>query len=139
MRVNTGNLSYSQIMCVKCGIVSCFGRSQAEFSFKKFNLGEFPGGPVVRIQRFHYRGPGSIPGRGTKVLPQAAWQGQKKKNQFNSGPSWYLSSVKWVDNDNLYPLTKSCPFDVDKLIYQLEASKNSLWQIELNCQLCNTY
>ena len=69
-------------MCVKCGIVSCFGRSQAEFFFKKFNFGEFPGGPVVRIQHFHYRAPGSIPDRGTKVLPQAVWQGQKKKNSL---------------------------------------------------------
>ena len=28
---------------------------------------EFPGGPVVRTRRFHCRGPGSIPGQGTKI------------------------------------------------------------------------
>ena len=30
-------------------------------------LREFPGGLVVRIRRFHCRGPGSIPGRGTEI------------------------------------------------------------------------
>ena len=33
---------------------------------------------VVRIQHFHCRDPGSIPGRGTEVL-QAAWLGQERK------------------------------------------------------------
>ena len=32
---------------------------------------EFPGGPVVRIWCFHCRGPGSIPGQGTKILHAA--------------------------------------------------------------------
>ena len=32
---------------------------------------DFPGGPVVRAQRFHCRGPGLTPGQGTKI-PQAA-------------------------------------------------------------------
>ena len=41
---------------------------------------KFPGGPVVRIQRFHCRGLGSIPGQGTKI-PQAAQHGQKKEVQ----------------------------------------------------------
>ena len=38
---------------------------------------EFPGGPVVRTQRFYCRGPGSTPGGGTKI-PQAEWRGQKQ-------------------------------------------------------------
>ena len=33
----------------------------------KFFLREFPGGPVVRTQCLHCRGPGSIPGWGTKM------------------------------------------------------------------------
>ena len=33
---------------------------------------EFPGGPMVRTQPFHGCGPGSIPGRGTKILQAAA-------------------------------------------------------------------
>ena len=41
---------------------------------------EFPGGPVVRTQCFHCRGPGSIPGQGTKI-PKAVLQGQKNKNK----------------------------------------------------------
>ena len=44
----------------------------------RFTCGEFPGSPVVRTQRVHCWGPGSIPGQGTKI-PQAAWHGQKKK------------------------------------------------------------
>ena len=40
---------------------------------------EFPGGPVVKTQRFHCHSPDSIPGRGTKI-PQAVQCGQKKKN-----------------------------------------------------------
>ena len=43
----------------------------------KPNLGEFPGGPVVRTQPFHCRGPGSIPDQRTKIL-QATRHGQKK-------------------------------------------------------------
>ena len=37
---------------------------------------EFPGSPVVRIQCFHCWGPGSSPGRGTKIT-QALRCGQK--------------------------------------------------------------
>ena len=39
---------------------------------------EFPGGPVVRTQRFHFGDPGPIPGGGTKI-PQAEWCSQKIK------------------------------------------------------------
>ena len=38
---------------------------------------ELPGGLVVRNLGFHCQGPGSIPGRGTKIL-QAAMLDQKK-------------------------------------------------------------
>ena len=41
---------------------------------------DFPGGPVVKTLRFHCRGAGSIPGRGTKIL-HAVWHGQKKKKK----------------------------------------------------------
>ena len=41
---------------------------------------EFPGGPVIRIQRFHCHGPGSIPGEGTKIT-QPTWCSQKKKKE----------------------------------------------------------
>ena len=34
-------------------------------------LREFPEGPVVRTWCFHCRGPGSIPGQGTKILRAA--------------------------------------------------------------------
>ena len=46
---------------------------------KKKAVREFPGGPVVRTQRFNCRGLGSIPGWGTKI-PQAVQHGQKKFN-----------------------------------------------------------
>ena len=36
----------------------------------KITLWEFPGGAVIRTQRFHCCGPGSVPGWGTKI-PQA--------------------------------------------------------------------
>ena len=35
---------------------------------------------MVRTQRFHRSGPGSFPGRGTKIL-KASWCGQKNKNK----------------------------------------------------------
>ena len=41
---------------------------------------DFPGGPVVRALRFHCRGLGSNPGRGTKIL-QAERHSQKKKKK----------------------------------------------------------
>ena len=40
---------------------------------------EFPDGPVVRTWHFHYQGPGSIPGRGTKILQATQ---PNKKNHF---------------------------------------------------------
>ena len=44
-----------------------------------------PGSPVVRTWHFYCRGPGSIPGRRTKIL-QAVWLGQKEKISFLSLP-----------------------------------------------------
>ena len=46
----------------------------------KKKKGEFPGGLVVRIWHFHSRGPGLIPGWGTKIL-QAAQSKRKKKKK----------------------------------------------------------
>ena len=34
---------------------------------KKLLPAEFPGGPVIRTPRFLAKGPGSIPGQGTKI------------------------------------------------------------------------
>ena len=48
----------------------------------KMYFRKFFGGPVVRTQRFHCPGPGSITGWGTKI-PQAAWCDQKKKMYLN--------------------------------------------------------
>ena len=59
--------------------------------------GEFPGGPVDRIQRFHCRGLGSIPGQRTEI-PQAKknppkTKQTKKPNQLKNGqkglPWWH--------------------------------------------------
>ena len=47
----------------------------------KYDTREFPGGPMVRTQRFHCQGPGSIPGQRTKIL-QVAWRGRKKKKNL---------------------------------------------------------
>ena len=46
-------------------------------TYVKVESREFPGGPVVRTQRFPCWGPGSIPDPGTKI-PQATWHSQKK-------------------------------------------------------------
>ena len=55
-------------------------RSIGSIQYKKKKKGEFPGGPVVRTWRFHCRGPGSIPGQGTKIQ-QATQHGQKKERE----------------------------------------------------------
>ena len=41
---------------------------------------DFPGGLVVRIPGFHWRGPGSIPSWGAEI-PQAAQCNQKTKKE----------------------------------------------------------
>ena len=43
-------------------------------ALKNLTVWEFPGDPMVRTQRFHCCGPGSIPGQGTKIL-QASQHG----------------------------------------------------------------
>ena len=48
----------------------------------KFSCWEFSGCPVVRTQRFHCWGPGSIPGRGTKIL-QAVPSSPPHLQKFN--------------------------------------------------------
>ena len=63
------------------------------------NLGEFPGGPVVRTQHFHCRGPGSIPSRETKIL-QAAWRGQKKKKKNYTVRLCTQAALLWNPRDS---------------------------------------
>ena len=46
----------------------------------KKNLGDFPGGPVVKILRFHCRGRGFNPWLGTKI-PHTVRRSQKKKQK----------------------------------------------------------
>ena len=45
---------------------------------------------MVRTPRFHCRGPGSIPGQGTKIL-HAVWHGQKKKETGEISFNRYLT------------------------------------------------
>ena len=51
--------------------------SQLDLCFKTFTLGNFLAVQWLGLGAFTARGPGSIPGRGTKIL-QAAWCGQNK-------------------------------------------------------------
>ena len=44
----------------------------------------FPAGLVVRIWCFHYGGPGSIPGWGTKILLSCPVQQKKKKLHYST-------------------------------------------------------
>ena len=62
---------------------------------KKSTFGEFPSGPGVKTWPFHYEGPGSIPGQGTKILqvlrcgqktPQNQKKKQKQKNKQKKPP-----------------------------------------------------
>ena len=52
------------------------------YFFKKVSFREFSGGSVVRTWCFHCRGPGSIPGQGTKI-PQAAWHAPPTRKKVN--------------------------------------------------------
>ena len=45
---------------------------------QEWNRWEFPGGPVVRTQRFHCRSPGSIAGQGNEI-PQATPHSHKNE------------------------------------------------------------
>ena len=60
---------------------------------KEADAREFPGGPVVRTQGFHGRGPASVPGRGTKIL-QAMQQSQKKRKKRGVDAKKNLPSQK---------------------------------------------
>ena len=55
---------------------------------------EFHGSPVVRTQHFHCWDPGSIPGRGTKIL-QAMWPGQNKQIKICSHCNVSLPTLPW--------------------------------------------
>ena len=48
---------------------------------KKYYSWEFPGGPVVRTWPFHCGGPGSVPGRGTKILQASRCSQEKRKKK----------------------------------------------------------
>ena len=76
----TGQSSAGQRGCTSLERIE---RSLSRLKHKNTQSGEFPGGPVVRIQCFHCEGLGSIPGQGTKIL-QDAWRGQKKKKKVGS-------------------------------------------------------
>ena len=54
-------------------------RRQEYVVIKSTDSREFPGSPVVRTLHFHCEGPGSIPGRGTKILQSHMAQPKKKK------------------------------------------------------------
>ena len=61
--------------------------------------GEFPGGPVDRIQRFHCRGLGSIPGQRTET-PQAKKNPPKtKQTEKETDDNSYIYGEK-RRNDN---------------------------------------
>ena len=51
----------------------------ANLLFWKYFL-DFPGSPVVKTPCFHFKGTGSIPGWGTKIL-HATWHSHKKENK----------------------------------------------------------
>ena len=66
---------------------------------------EFPGGPMVRTQRFHCWGPGSVPGWGIKTL-QVTWHGQKKTKKkttlMNHKEKKQLNSQRNEINKTIY-------------------------------------
>ena len=64
---------------VEAGGDQIMGTLQAMALFRNA-LWEFPGSPVVRTQRFHCQGSGSISGHGIEIL-QAAGRSQKKKEK----------------------------------------------------------
>ena len=46
---------------------------------------EFPGGLLVRILGFHYRGWGSIPGQGTEISQGKVYSQKSTKNKKKKG------------------------------------------------------
>ena len=55
---------------------------EVEEASRTGNSWEFPGGPVVRTQRFHCCGPGWKTGWGAKILQAAHPAKTNKKNEF---------------------------------------------------------
>ena len=60
----------------------------------KIRKQEFPGDPVVKIPHFHWKGLGSTPGQGTKIL-QASGHGQKDQNNFPLEIATHSSILAW--------------------------------------------
>ena len=77
----------------------------ARASDQTLNLlsGKFPEGPVVRTQRFHCRGLGSIPGQRTKIL-QAEWHSRNSNN--NNKPSSWGGHIPLV----IWPALRGSPY-----------------------------
>ena len=71
---------YLYAHCKKVQKISKYTKKTIISHFKSILRGEFPGGLVVRIRRFHCRDPSSIPGGETEI-PQATGQSQKTKNK----------------------------------------------------------
>ena len=82
---------------------------------------EFPGSLVVRTQCFHFWGPGSIPGRGTKIS-QAVWPGQKRENRNKEHHSNRCSRglPHWPPSQKDLPVTFRTHLDNARLISCLE-------------------
>ena len=55
--------------------------------------GEFPDGPVVRNPSFHAKGPGSIPGQGTKI-PKALRHSQGENGEGEEKAQGFLWPVR---------------------------------------------
>ena len=81
-----------------------------------------PGSPVVRTWHFYCRGPGSIPGRRTKIL-QAVWLGQKEKISFLSLPGTSQSAPA---SDSLLHLDCPCALSLRLNLNATSALKLSL-------------
>ena len=61
---------------------------------------------MVRTQRFHCRGPGSIIGQGTKI-PQATWHRQNKNKNKNNLSSAAPPTPRVVNSRLVVPLPHS--------------------------------
>ena len=93
----SGTIQYLSFCVWLISLSMCFQRSSMLWPISRLHSCEFPGGPVVRILCFHCWGPGSISGKGTKIL-QAKWCGQ------------ILHSFLWLNNIPLYIYASFCLF-----------------------------
>ena len=76
------------------------------------NVGEFPGGLVVRIQLFHCCSPGSIPDLGAEIAHQgAAWPKPKTQNLPIERVIWRELLVQLLQN---FALKMSANADISK-------------------------